>query len=121
MSKSSASKRAAKADEKATMVVRCKFDGTEEVFEIDLLDLTSEEEILVEEMFDKPLTQLWEEGWATRSAKGRVFFAYLARRRKQPQFTYDQAVGFNPEIVRREENEENERPTAAPKETGSQS
>jgi len=112
---------APKPDETPKLVMRCKFEDSDEVFEIDLYDLTSEEEILVEEMFDEPLANLWAEGWVTRSAKGRVFFAYLARRRKQADFTYDQAVGFNPALAAREEAEEEVRPTDGPKKTGSPS
>lgn len=109
----------AATDETPKYVARSRFSDTDQVFEIDLTDLTGEEEILIEEMFDRPLSHLWNEGWITQSAKGRIFVSFLARRRVEPSFTYDQALEFNPQVVRREEGEEQVRPTDGPKRTGS--
>jgi hypothetical protein len=107
------------ATETAKYVVRSRFSDTDEVFEIDLLDLTGKEEMEIEGQFDRPLAHLWNEGWITASASGRIFVSYLARRRVEPNFTYDQALEFDPQIVRREEGEEETRPTDGPKKSGS--
>lgn len=109
----------ADADEQAKYVVRSRFSDTDEVFEIDLLDLTGKEEMEIEGQFDRPLAHLWNEGWITASASGRIFVSYLSRRRVEPNFTYDQALEFDPQIVRREEGEEETRPTDDPKKSGS--
>jgi hypothetical protein len=121
MSKRASKAKTKKADEKKSLIVRARFSDTEQIFEIDLHDLTSEEEVLIEEHFDRPLSLLDAEGWVTASAKGRVFVSYLARRRKDESFSYDQALEYDPRMEPRTEEEEAERPTGAPKRTGSQS
>jgi hypothetical protein len=121
VSRKASKTKAQKAKEKQTLVIRARFSDTEQAFEIDLHDLTSEEEILIEEHFDRPLSLLDAEGWVTASAKGRVFVSYLARRRKEADFSYDQALEYDPRMVERTDEEEAERPTDAPKRTGSQS
>jgi len=116
--KSSKSSPTKTAPEKPSVVARCRFSDTDEIFEIDALDLTTEEEILLEEHFDTPFSQAWQEGWITASAKGRAFLAFLARRRKQRTFSYEEAVTYDPAVVKRTEDEEDARPTDDPKNSG---
>jgi len=87
-------------EEEQKPLLRFSFADSPQSFEIDPFDLTAEEEIMVEEFFDKPIGVLYREGWITASRKAQVYFAYLARRRKEPGFTYADAVGFDAEVTR---------------------
>jgi hypothetical protein len=92
----------------------------QQVFEIDLSDLTIEEEIQTEEYFDMPLPLLTVRGW-TLSTKGLSWFAYLARKRRESDVTYASVLAdleTNREIELREEDAETERPTEAPPTNG---
>lgn len=107
--------------------IRCRFtfSDSEQPFEIDVLDLTTEEQVMVEEFFGKPWNQLAAEGWITASVKGKVFAAYLARRRKEPGFSYSDALGFEPTLKESEDADNDEagakRPTKGSRSGGSRS
>jgi hypothetical protein len=108
-----------KAAGKPSLRARFKFGDTAEAFEIDALDLTVGEQIEIEEFFGKPWNRIMTEGWLLGSVTGKVFLAFLARRRKQPNFTHAEALEFNPVISDPEEDDE-DRPTNASKSDGSQ-
>lgn len=120
-SKPKAAKDAEAAEESIDTSARYRFaDKPKEVYEIDPLDLTGEEQVMVEEMFDQPWNILLAEGWLTQSRKASIFFAYLARRRKEPEFTYEEALRFDPKYVQKagEEDGEAARPTDASSDGG---
>ena len=109
-------------EEKPSLLARFKFSDTPQEFEIDVLDLTTEEEVMVEEFFNKPWEVLMAQGWITASVKGRVFAAYLARRRVDPNFTYKDALSFEPHTVEDDGgDEETKRPTKGSRSGGSRS
>lgn len=104
------------AAEETSALARYRFsDRPKEIYEIDPIDLTGEEQVMVEELFDQPWNILLAEGWITQSRKASIFFAFLARRRKEPTFTYEEALRFDPKYVREGEGdgEGGDRPTSA--------
>ena len=115
--------KAAKSTEEEKPSLRCRFrfSDSRREYEIDVLDLTVEEQVEVEEFFGKPWDVLMVTGWITVSIKGKVFAAYLARRRKEPGFTYEQALKFNPKTLEAPAEEAAKRPTKRSKGSGSQS
>jgi hypothetical protein len=117
-SKSRRSSAKSKRTEKSSLLVRFTYSDSEEAFEIDVWDLTAEEQVAVERFFDKPWNHLLEEGWLLESIQGKVFLAYLARRRQEPDFTHAEALEFNPTT---KEQEGGSRPTKGSKSAGSQS
>lgn len=109
---------ATKKDEDS-LVLRFKFDDDgRRVYSLDLADLTTREQIEIEEFFDRPLAATIESGWLLESRKGMALLAYMARRRKEPEFTYEDAVAALQGMV---EEEEESPPTKASKAAGSPS
>lgn len=107
-----------KTDDDA-VILRFKFhDDGRRVFQLDLADMTTREQIETEEFFDAPLARALDEGWLLTSAKGLAWLAYIARRRKEPEFTYDDAVDAFDKMV---DDEEKAPPTKASKAAGSPS
>lgn len=111
----------AKAEEKPSFRVRFKFSDSRREYEIDTFDLTTAEKVDCEEFFNTPWAVLSAPGgWLETSVKGKVFLAYLARRRREPDFTIGQAFEFDPDITERE-GEEGDRPTSDSRNGGSPS
>lgn len=107
---------AKKKDEDA-VIIRFRFDDDgRKIYSLDLADLTTREQIEIEEFFDKPLAVAYESGWLLESRKGMALLAYIARRRKEPEFTYEDAVSALKGMV---DEEEESPPTKASKTTGS--
>lgn len=76
------------------LLLRAKIEGVE--YEIDLANLTIAEEIETEEYFNMPFPAINAAGWVV-STKGLIFFAYLARKRKDPTYTLAQAIALSAE------------------------
>jgi hypothetical protein len=110
----------AEEDEKPSARIRFRFSDTRRQYEIDILDLTTEEQVEFEEFFGKPWDVLMMTGWITVSIKGKVFAAYLARRRKEPGFTYEEALQYNAKTVD-PPAEDGDRPTSDSRSDGSRS
>lgn len=85
------------------LVIRFKFSDTDREVELDLLSLKARERVELEEFFKQPWADLFADGWLLRSTKGAVFLGYLARRRKEPRFTYNQALDFEAEAIEDED------------------
>lgn len=98
------------------IVIRAKFDDRPEtVFTIALDDMTNRESIDTEEFFNKPIEILILDGWLLNSRKGLIWLTYLARRRKEPDFTFEQAVeNFDSQV-----DDQTTVPTDASKKPGS--
>lgn len=98
------------------IVVKVKFsDG--QTFAVDINDLTSREQVTIEEFFDRPFPECIDSGWLLQSHKGLILLATIARRRAQPDWSYDQTLDSFDELVESDES----RPTAPSKESGSPS
>lgn len=98
------------------VILRFKFhDDGRKVYTLDLGDMTTREQIDTEEFFDQPLQLAIESGWLLSSRKGLAWLAYIARHRKEPEFTYEDAVDALDKLV---EEDEKSPPTAASKKTG---
>lgn len=100
------------------LIIRCKFTGDRRTFAISVEDLTSREQVEIEEFFNMPFPMALSAGWLLSSHKGLVFLAYLARKRKDPSWTYEQTLDSFDEVV---EKDETTPPTKGSKATGSQS
>lgn len=105
---------AAKQDESSVVVF--KFSDNQRKYRLDVADLTMNEQVALEELFDKPLTDIYESGWFG-SAKGMMALAAIARARVEPEFTFDDARATFKDV----EDDVSERPTKARKTAGSQS
>jgi|GEM_PF-5414210 len=109
-------------EEKPSIVCRCHFRGTQRQFTIDVLDLTFEEQAILEEYFDEPFEFAKQRGWIGFSAKGKIAIAYLARRRREPEYTLEQATEELKKFEAAAGGEDAERPTPGDsKDDGSQS
>lgn len=100
------------------LTIKFHFTDSKKVFQLDLLDITVQEQMLLEEIFDRPFGRLDDDGWLFESATGLCALACVARRRREPGFTYEQSREL---FEKADEVEEPERPTAAAKKTGSPS
>ena len=109
---------AKKKDEDA-LILRFRFDDDgHKVYSLDLADLTTREQIEIEEIFDRPMAATIESGWLLESRKGMALLAYIARRRREPEFTFEDSVAALEGMV---DEEEESPPTKASKATGSPS
>lgn len=87
-------------------------DDKRRKYTISLEDLTRREQLETEEFFDRPLGECVESGWLFTSIKGLVWLAYLARKRTDENFTFDEALDtFDAQV-------DDKRPTEVSKETG---
>lgn len=109
------------ADEQ--LLLRVQVEGQQ--YEIDINHLTLQEECDTEEYFNKPFPVIASGGWIL-STKGMVWFAYLARKRKDPTYTLAQALAVAAEQFEvkqlgpsdEEGGEAEERPTEGRKTSG---
>jgi hypothetical protein len=102
-----------------SLVIKFKFDDdSRKTYQLDLADMTNREQIETEEFFNQPLEEAISTGWLFQSRKGMVWLAYIARRRREPEFTYENAVDAYDTLV---EEDEKTPPTKASKDSGSQS
>ncbi len=101
-----------KDDEGVVLTLRFS-DDKRKKYTIALSDLTSREQIDTEEFFDAPFVECVSSGWLLSSHKGLVWLAFLARRRTDESFTYEQAIDTFDVMV-----DDQTRPTEVSKETG---
>jgi hypothetical protein len=115
-------KKGAAAETKRTILVSCEFKDNRRKYKIDFLDLTFEEQVIVEELFNKPWEVLMQQGWVGFSAKGKVVLGYLARRRDDQDFTFEEALSKLKKVTAVAEGDEGgSPPTRASRSDGSRS
>lgn len=111
-----ATKKKQEEEEQGGIVLKIKFsDDRRKTYTIALADLTSQEQIDTEEFFDRPFMDCVASGWLLASHKGLIWLAYLARRRSDPDFTYEEAIEKYDTNV----DDQSERPTEPSKDAGS--
>lgn len=101
-------------DDEEGIVIRARFSDRPDVFKISLSDMSNREQVDIEEFFNRPIEVLLLDGWLLNSRKGLVFLAYLARRRKEESFTFEEAMdNFETQV------DDQTVPTEASKDAGS--
>lgn len=108
------------AEEKPSIVCSFTFKDSRKTFTLDVLDLTFEEKAIIEDIFDEPFEMLRQRGWIGFSSKGAIALAFIARRRREPDYAYDRAAADLRKMEAAAE-EGGDRPTDRSKENGSRS
>lgn len=106
-------------EENTESVITFLFTDTQRKYRLDVSELTMNEQVALEELFDRPLQSIYESGWFG-SAKGMMALASIARARREPGFSFGDARELFKD-VEGEEAEEEPRPTKTRKTAGSQS